>query len=56
MIAGTTKVGVKERICGGTGEIRRAEVLVGAKVVLEKDIVGDGKCRWWGGLERRGKN
>jgi len=42
-IAGTTEVGVKKRICGGPGETRRAEILLKPKVVLEKDVVGDGE-------------
>jgi len=41
-IVGTTEVGVEKGICG-EGEIRRAETLLKVRVVLEKDIVGDGK-------------
>ena len=41
-IAGTTEVGVEKRICG-QGKTGRAETLLKAKVVLEKDVVGDGK-------------
>jgi len=41
-VAGTTEVGVGKRISGGSGGIRRAEVLLKTKVVLEKDVVGDG--------------
>ena len=42
-IAGTTEVGVRKSIWGGPGETGRAEVLLKPKVVLEKDVVGDGK-------------
>jgi len=42
-IAGTTEVGVEKRIWGGAGEARRAEILLKPKVVLEKDVVGDGE-------------
>ena len=38
-IAGTAEVGVMKSICGGPG----AEILLKPKVVLEKDVVGDGK-------------
>ena len=42
-IAGMTEVGVGKSICGGPGETRRPEILLKPKVVLEKDVVGDGK-------------
>jgi len=42
-IAGTTEVGVEKRICGGPGETGRVEILLKPKVVLERDVVGDGK-------------
>lgn len=42
-IAGTTEVGLGKSICGGPGEPRREEILLKPKVVLEKDVVGDGK-------------
>ena len=41
-IVGTAEVGVKQIICG-RGKTGRAETLLKAKVVLEKDVVGDGK-------------
>jgi len=41
-IVGTTEIGVEKGICG-QGEIRRAEVLLKVRVVLEKDVVEDGK-------------
>ena len=41
-IVGTTEVGVEKSIYG-QGETRRAETLLKVKVVLEKDVVGDGK-------------
>ena len=41
-IVGTTEVGIEKGVCG-QGEIRRAETLLKVRVVLEKDIVGDGK-------------
>ena len=41
-IAGTTEVGLWKSICGGLGEGRRTEILLKAKVVLEKDVVGGG--------------
>ena len=44
-IAGTTEVGVEKSICRNPGEARRAEILLKTKVVLEKDVVGDGKRR-----------
>ena len=40
-IVGTTEVGVEKGKCG-QGEIRRAETLLKVRVVLEKDVVGDG--------------
>jgi len=42
-IAGTTEVGVGKSVCGGLGGIRRAEILLKTKVVLEKDVVPCGK-------------
>jgi hypothetical protein len=42
-IVGTTEVGVGKSVCGGPGEGRRAEILLKTKVVLEKDVVGDGE-------------
>ena len=44
-IAGTTEVGVEKSICGNSGGARRAEILLKTKVVLEKDVVGDGGWR-----------
>ena len=41
-IVGTTEVGVEKSICG-QGEIRLAETLLRAKVVLEEDVVEDEK-------------
>ena len=41
-IAGTTEVGVEKSICG-QGETGRAEILLKAKVVLEKDVIRGGK-------------
>ena len=41
-IVGTTEVGVEKSICG-QGEIRLAETLLKAKVVLEEDVVEDEK-------------
>ena len=41
-IVGTTEVGVEKSICG-QGETGRAETLLKAKVVLEVDVVGDGR-------------
>ena len=41
-IVGTTEVGVEKSICG-QGKTGRAETLLKAKVVLEVDVVGDGK-------------
>ena len=41
-IVGTTEVGVEKSICG-QGETRPAETVLKVKVVLEKDVVGDGK-------------
>ena len=40
-IVGTTEVGVEKGVCG-QGEIRRAETRLKVRVVLEKDVVGDG--------------
>jgi len=37
-VAGTTEVGVRKSLCGGQGEDRRTEVLLKARVILEKDI------------------
>ena len=37
-VAGTTEVGVEKSVCGARGEGRRTEVLLKAKVVLEKDL------------------
>ena len=42
-IAGTTEVGVQKSACKKPGETRHVEVLLMPKVVLEKDVVGDGK-------------
>ena len=42
-IAGTTEVGIWKSICGGPGESRRTEILLKAKVVLEKDVMGGGE-------------
>jgi len=42
-IAGTTEVGVRKSIGGGPDQSRREEILLKAKVVLEKDVVEDGK-------------
>ena len=42
-IAGTTDVGVEKIICGGPGKTQCAEILLKPKVVLERDVVGDGK-------------
>ena len=39
-VAGTTEVGVRKSVCGGPGEGRRMEILLKAKVVLEKDVAG----------------
>ena len=41
-VVGTTEVGVGKRISGGSGDVRRAEILLKTKVVLEKDVVEDG--------------
>ena len=38
-VAGTTEVGVERSVYGARGEGRRTEVLLKAKVVLEKDLV-----------------
>ena len=37
-VAGTTEVGVEKSVCGLQGEGRRTEILLKAKVVLEKDL------------------
>ena len=37
-VAGTTEVGVWKKVCGGQGEDPRKEVLLKAKVILEKDV------------------
>ena len=37
-VAGTTEVGVERSVYGARGEGRRTEVLLKAKVVLEKDL------------------
>ena len=42
-VAGTTEVGVTKSVCGRPGENRRGEILLKPKVVLEKDVVGDGE-------------
>ena len=42
-VAGTTEVGVAKSVHGGPGGNRRVEILLKTKVVLEKDVVGDGK-------------
>jgi len=42
-IAGTIEVGVGKSIWGGPGETRRAKILLKPKVVLETDVIGDGK-------------
>jgi len=39
-VVGTTEVGVRKSVCGGPGGGRRTEVLLRAKVVLEKDVAG----------------
>ena len=41
-IAGTTEVGVQKSVCKKPGEPRHVEILLKPKVVLEKDVVGDG--------------
>jgi len=41
-IAGTTEVGVAKSVCGGTRESRHGKILLKTKVVLEKDVMGDG--------------
>jgi len=41
-IAGTTEVGVAKSVCGGTRESRHEKILLKTKVVLEKDVMGDG--------------
>ena len=45
LIAGTTEVGVRKNIRGGADGSRREGILLKTKVVLEKDVVGDGKQR-----------
>ena len=40
-ILGTTEVGVRKSISGGTGKSRRTQILLKTKVVLRKDVVGD---------------
>ena len=42
-VAGTTEVGVGKTIRGGPDGNRRVEILLKTKVVLVKDVVGDGK-------------
>ena len=42
-IAETTKVGVEKTIRGGPGGNRRVEILLKTKVVLVKDVAGDGE-------------
>ena len=42
-IAGTTEVGVQKSACKKPGEPRHVEILLKPKVVLEKDVIGDGK-------------
>ena len=42
-VAGTTEVGVEKSTCEKPGEARRTEILLKIKVVLEKDVIGDGK-------------
>jgi len=42
-IAGTTEVGVKKIAYGGPGEAPQVGILLKPKVVLERDVVGDGK-------------
>ena len=42
-IAGTTEVGVGKSMRGGPDGNRRAEILLKTKVVLVRDVVGDGK-------------
>ena len=42
-IAGTIEVGVGNSVWGGPGETRRAKILLKPKVVLETDVVGNGK-------------
>ena len=37
-VAGTTEVGVGKSVCGRMGEDLRAETLLKARVVLEKDV------------------
>ena len=41
-IAGTTEVGVQKSVCKKPGEARYVEILLKPKVVLERDVVGDG--------------
>lgn len=42
-IAGTIEVGVGNSVWGGPGETRRTKILLKPKVVLETDVVGNGK-------------
>ena len=42
-IAGTTELGVQKSVCIKAGEPRHMEILLKPRVVLEKDVVGDGK-------------
>ena len=42
-IAGTAELGVQKSVCRKPGEPRHVEILLKPKVVLEKDVVGDGK-------------
>ena len=42
-VAGTTEVGVRKSVCKKPGEPRHVEILLKPKVVLERDVVGDGK-------------
>jgi len=42
-IAGTIEVGVGSSVWGGPGETRRTKILLKPKVVLETDVLGDGK-------------
>ena len=42
-VAGTTEVGVQKSVCKKPGEPRHVEILLKPKVVLERDVVGDGK-------------
>ena len=42
-IAGTTEVGVQKSVCKKSGEPRHVGILLKPKVILEKDVAGDGK-------------